>query len=94
MGESRIDAPASSGPTLCEQKSPITVPNVPEMTCRPSSRGPPGVTSDKTHVEHNEPALTLIADIRGDMDFRRNGPQAHSTAILTQQPEASIFAVS
>src|ERR1700736_2143686 len=32
MGESRIDAPASSSrPMLCEQKSPITVPNVPEM---------------------------------------------------------------
>jgi hypothetical protein len=31
MGESRIDAPASSRPMLCEQKSPITVPNVPEM---------------------------------------------------------------
>ena len=31
MSESRIDAPASSRPMLCEQKSPITVPNVPEM---------------------------------------------------------------
>ena len=31
MGESRIDAQASSRPMLCEQKSPITVPNVPEM---------------------------------------------------------------
>jgi hypothetical protein len=29
--ESRIDAPASSRPMLCEQKSPITVPSVPEM---------------------------------------------------------------
>jgi hypothetical protein len=27
----RIDAPASSRPMLCKQKSPITVPNVPEM---------------------------------------------------------------
>ena len=35
-----------------------------------------GVTSDKTHVEHNEPALTLIADMPGDMDFRCNGPKA------------------
>lgn len=32
------------------------------------------VTSDKTHVEHNESALTLIADALSDMDFRRNGP--------------------
>jgi hypothetical protein len=31
MGEGRIDAPASSRPMLREQKSPITVPNVPEM---------------------------------------------------------------
>jgi hypothetical protein len=31
------------------------------------------VMSDKTHVEHNESALTLIADIPGDMDFRCNG---------------------
>jgi hypothetical protein len=31
MGESRIDSPASSRPMLCEQKWPITVPNVPEM---------------------------------------------------------------
>jgi len=31
--------------------------------------------SDKTHVEHNEAALTLIADIPGDMDFRCNGPE-------------------
>jgi hypothetical protein len=33
-----------------------------------------GLTSDKTHVEHNESAPALIADIAGDMDFRRNGP--------------------
>jgi hypothetical protein len=33
-----------------------------------------GVTSNKTHVEHNESALTLIADIPGDIDFRCNGP--------------------
>jgi hypothetical protein len=32
--------------------------------------------SDKTHVEHNESALTLIADIPGDMDFYCNGPAA------------------
>jgi len=31
--------------------------------------------SDKTHVEQNESALTLIADIPGGMDFRRNGPR-------------------
>jgi len=34
------------------------------------------VTSDKTHVEHNESALALIADIPGDIDFRCNGPTA------------------
>jgi hypothetical protein len=32
------------------------------------------LTSDKTHVEHKESALTLIADIPGDMNFRCNGP--------------------
>jgi hypothetical protein len=32
------------------------------------------VMSDKTHVEHNESALALVADIPGDMDFRCNGP--------------------
>ena len=31
--------------------------------------------SDKTHVEHNESASTLIADIPGDMDFRCKGPE-------------------
>jgi hypothetical protein len=31
MGESRIDAPASSRRMLYEQKLPITVANVPEM---------------------------------------------------------------
>jgi hypothetical protein len=36
------------------------------------------VMSDKTHVEHNESALTLIADIPGDMDFRRNGQKRSS----------------
>jgi hypothetical protein len=30
--------------------------------------------SDKTHVEHNESGITLIADIPGDMDFHCNGP--------------------
>jgi hypothetical protein len=39
---------------------------------------PQWVTSDKTHVEHNESALTLIADIPGDMDFRSKGPTADS----------------
>src|SRR5712675_3324811 len=33
-------------------------------------------TSDKTHIEHNESALILIADVPGDMDFRCNGPIA------------------
>src|SRR5713101_3584660 len=34
------------------------------------------VTSDKTHIEHNDAALILIADVPGDMDFRCNGPIA------------------
>jgi len=34
------------------------------------------VTSDKTHIEHNESALTLTADMPADMDFRYNGPTA------------------
>jgi hypothetical protein len=29
----------------------------------------------KAHVEHNKSALTLIADIPGAMDFRREGPK-------------------
>jgi hypothetical protein len=32
------------------------------------------VTSDKAHIEKNEPALTLIAGVACDTDFRRNGP--------------------
>jgi hypothetical protein len=32
------------------------------------------VTSDKTHIEHSESAVTLIADMPVDIDFRRNGP--------------------
>ena len=35
-----------------------------------------GSQANKTHVEHNETALTLIADIPGDMDVRCNGPRA------------------
>ena len=34
------------------------------------------VTSDKTHIEHNETALILIADMPRDMDFCCNGPMA------------------
>jgi hypothetical protein len=32
------------------------------------------VTSDKAHIERNESALTLIADISRDIAFRCNGP--------------------
>jgi hypothetical protein len=39
-----------------------------------TGRCPRWVMSDKTHVEHNESAISLIADIPGDMDFRCNGP--------------------
>jgi hypothetical protein len=31
--------------------------------------------SDKTHIEHNETALDLIADMPRDMDFCCNGPR-------------------
>ena len=34
---------------------------------------PLGVTSDKTHIEHNETALILIAYMPRDMDFCCNG---------------------
>jgi hypothetical protein len=34
------------------------------------------VTSDKTRIEHNESALTPIADTPADMDFRCNGSGA------------------
>ena len=36
--------------------------------------GPLWVTSDKTHIEHNETAFILIADMPRDMDFCCNGP--------------------
>src|SRR5262249_20998740 len=57
--------------------------------------------SDKTHVEHNESALTLIADIARDMDFRCNGPLAElelarrivRTPAPTQCTEAASSAV-
>jgi hypothetical protein len=42
------------------------------------------VTSDKTHVEHNESALTLIADVWTGTDFRRYGPLADSCAVATK----------
>ena len=32
-----------------------------------------GVTGDKTHIEHNETALDLIAHMPRDMDFCCNG---------------------
>ena len=32
------------------------------------------VTSHKTHTEHNESAIALVADMRTDIDFRRSGP--------------------
>jgi hypothetical protein len=34
------------------------------------------VTSDKTHIEHNEFALTLTADMPADMHVRRDGPRS------------------
>jgi hypothetical protein len=30
--------------------------------------------SDKTHIEYNESAVALAADMPPDMDFRCNGP--------------------
>jgi hypothetical protein len=32
-------------------------------------------TSDKAYIEHNESAVTQIAGVPCDMDFRRNGPK-------------------
>jgi hypothetical protein len=40
---------------------------------RPAKQ-PVWVKMRKPHVEQNESALTLIADVPRDMDFRRNGP--------------------
>src|SRR5664279_3734961 len=39
---------------------------------------PPRVRLDKTHIEHNDSALTSTADMRAHMDFRRSGPQPDS----------------
>jgi hypothetical protein len=36
------------------------------------------VTSDKTHIEHNESGVNPIAAVPSDMDFRRNGPISDS----------------
>jgi len=55
------------------------------------------VTSDKTHIEHNETALDLIADMPGDMDFCCNGPQPEISAFAgvsaqkATSPEASTI---
>jgi hypothetical protein len=42
------------------------------VACCVRPQFPHRVTSDKTHTEHNESAVTLIADITGGMDFRQN----------------------
>ena len=42
-----------------------------------------GVMSGKTHVEHNESALILIADMPADMDFRCNGPETNSCTAIS-----------
>ena len=36
--------------------------------------------------EHNDPALTLIADMPADMDFRCNGPSADAQAFGCHHP--------
>ena len=46
------------------------------VVSRAGGQSPLWVTSDKTHIEHDESALILIADVPGDMDFRCNGPIA------------------
>ena len=46
------------------------------------ARLPERVTSDKAHVEHNESAFTLIADIPADMTFRCNGPRTDLGALF------------
>jgi hypothetical protein len=49
------------------------------------------VTSDKTHIEHNESVVALIADMRVDMDFCRSRPKAKAmpTREDRQRREAS-----
>jgi hypothetical protein len=47
---------------------------------------PSWVTSDKTHIEHNESVVALIADMRTDMDFRHSGPD--SEVAYFSQPNA------
>ena len=50
--------------------------------------------SDKTHVEHNESASNLIADIPGDMDFRCYGPFADMTAAHRGRARRPLLPVS
>jgi hypothetical protein len=47
-----------------------------EAACAPPSACRLGVTSDKTHVEHNQSALTLIADTPADIISVAMGPIA------------------
>ena len=39
------------------------------------------VNRDKTHIEHNTSPVALIADMRADMDFRREGPEPDLLAL-------------
>src|SRR6476646_4335990 len=57
--------------TLMQDRSPPARRNHLQRTAGPYI----GVTSRQTHIEHNESAHTLIADMPADMDFRRNGPR-------------------
>jgi hypothetical protein len=51
------------------------------------------VKTRKPHVEHNESAPTLIADIPGDMDFRCNGPRTDIDGTADRSPriESALF---
>jgi hypothetical protein len=52
---------------------------------------PLGVTSDKTHIEYNETALILIADMSRDMDFCCNGPTS-DVERFTRSPRSRLRA--
>jgi hypothetical protein len=56
--------------------------------------GPLRVTTGGLDRRKLFPVFPLIADLERNLELVGTHPQAHIPHILTQQPEASIFAVS
>lgn len=74
MGESRIDVPASSRPMLCEQKLPITVPNVPDMNMQ-----------TPVCTENLNPGIAVMESAEDGERFDASGPlnRARDRCILS-----------